>query len=66
MLALLSTFIHFFHIQSSPHYYERGSVVQLKKVKFKITRDIEVKNNLTVTRGEVGGDNEGKGFQELL
>ena len=22
-----------------------------------ITRDIEIKNNLTVTRGEVGGDN---------
>ena len=30
-----------------------------------ITRDIEIKNNLTVTRGEVGGDNgakRGKGF----
>ena len=24
-------------------------------------RDIEIKNNLTVTRGEVGGDNGGKG-----
>ena len=32
-----------------------------------ITRDIEIKNKLTVTRGEVGGDNRrkrGKGFQE--
>ena len=30
---------------------------------------IEIKNNLTVTRGEVGGDNrgkEGKGFEEQL
>ena len=26
-----------------------------------ITRDIEIKNKLTVTRGEVGGDNGGKG-----
>ena len=25
-----------------------------------ITRDIEIKNQLTVTRGEVGGDNGGK------
>ena len=34
-----------------------------------ITRDIEIKNKLTVTKGEVGGDNgvkRGKGFQELL
>ena len=31
-----------------------------------MTRDIEIKNNLTVTRGEVGGDNGGKGFQEQL
>ena len=34
-----------------------------------ITRDMEIKNNPTVTRGEVGGDNggkRGKGFQEQL
>ena len=34
-----------------------------------ITRDIEIKNKLTVTRGEVGGDNGGKRgrvFQEHL
>ena len=34
-----------------------------------ITRDIEIKNKLTVTREEVGGDNGGesvKGFQEQL
>ena len=30
-----------------------------------ITRDID-KNNVTVTRGEEGEDNGGKGFQELL
>ena len=32
-----------------------------------ITRDSEIKNKLTVTRGEVGGDNRGKrgkGFHE--
>ena len=35
----------------------------------KQTRDIEIKNNLIVTREEVGGDNgekAGKGFQEQL
>ena len=35
--------------------------------KQKRTRDIEIKNNLTVSRGEVGGDNggkKGKGFQK--
>ena len=26
-----------------------------------ITKDIEIKNKLTLTRGEVGGDNGGKG-----
>ena len=34
-----------------------------------ITRDIEIKNNLTVTRGEVERDNGkkgGRGFQEQL
>ena len=38
-----------------------------KTNKQKITRDIEIKNKLTVTRGEVGGDTGGKrekGFQE--
>ena len=32
----------------------------LEKSKLNITRDIEIKNNLTVTRGEVGRDNGGK------
>ena len=34
-----------------------------------ITRDMEIKNKWTVSRGEVGGDNgggRGKGFQEQL
>ena len=39
---------------------------QKEKRKQNITRDTESKNNLTVTRGEVGGDNGGKGFPELL
>ena len=40
-----------------------------KTSKQNITRDIEIKKKLTVTRGEVGGDNggeSGKGFQEQL
>ena len=36
------------------------------KSKQNITRDIEVKNNLTIARGEWGGDSGEKGFQELL
>ena len=32
-----------------------------KTRKQNITRDIEIKNKLTVTRGEVGGDNGNKG-----
>ena len=39
---------------------------QKKKSKKNITRDIEVKNNLTIARGEGGKDNGEKGFQELL
>ena len=31
-----------------------------------ITRDIEVKNNLTIAKGEEGRDSGEKGFQELL
>ena len=31
-----------------------------------LTRDIEVKNNLTMGRGEWGGDSEERGLQELL
>ena len=31
-----------------------------------ITRDVEVKNNLTIARGEWGGDSGERGLQELL
>ena len=37
-----------------------------KKRKENITRDIEVKYNLTIARGERRGDSEEKGLQELL
>ena len=34
--------------------------------KYTITRDIEVKNNLTTARGEWGGNSGERGLQELL
>ena len=37
-----------------------------KKAKQNITRDIEIKNNLTIARGEGREDSGEKGFQELL
>ena len=37
-----------------------------EKSKQNITRYIEVKNNLTIARGEWGGDSEERGLQELL
>ena len=37
-----------------------------KKNNQNITRDIEIKNNLTIARGDGGGDCGEKGFQELL
>ena len=37
-----------------------------KKRKQNITRDTEVKNNLTMDRGEWGGESEERGLQELL
>ena len=46
-----------------------GTSSTKEKRKQYITRDIEINNNLTVTRGVVGRDNEGKGgkcFQEYL
>ena len=39
---------------------------QPEKNKQNITRDIEVKNNPTVAKGEWGGDSEDRGLQELL
>ena len=37
-----------------------------EKNKQNITRDIEVKNNLTIARGKGAGDSGEKGFWELL
>ena len=41
-------------------------MINRKKMKQNITRGIEVKNNLTMGRGEWGGDSEERGLQELL
>ena len=35
--------------------------IKTQTSKQNITRDVEIKNKLTVTRGKVGGDNGGKG-----
>ena len=37
-----------------------------EKSKQNITKDIEVKSNLTITRGKWGGDSGERGLQELL
>ena len=42
------------------------NVINKRKKQANITKDIEIKNNLTVTRGEGVENNGGKGFQELL
>ena len=41
-------------------------IINRKKSKQIIIGDIEVKNNLTMGRGEWGGDSEERGLQELL
>ena len=43
-----------------------GTQSTKEKRKQNITRHTGIKNKLTVTRGEVGGDKVGKGFQEQL
>ena len=43
-----------------------GTLSTKEKSKQNITRDIEVKNNLTIARGEWGGDSGERGIQELL
>ena len=43
-----------------------GTKSTKEKSKQTITRDIEVKNNLTIARGEWGGGSGERGFQELL
>ena len=42
------------------------NIINRRKSKQNITIDIEVKNNLTMVRGEWGGDSEERGLQELL
>ena len=41
-------------------------VINVLKIMLLLTRDIKVKNNLTMVRGEWGGDSEERGLQELL
>ena len=41
-------------------------IINKRKSIQNITRDIEVKSNLTIARGEWGRDSREKGFQELL
>ena len=43
-----------------------GTQSTKEKSKQNITRDIEVKNNVTIARGEWGGGSGERGFQELL
>ena len=42
------------------------NIIKKKESKPNITRDIEVKNNLTIARGEWGGDSGERGLQELV
>ena len=44
----------------------KGEIIIKEKSKQNITRDIEVKNNLTIAKGEWGGDSGKRGLQELL
>ena len=41
-------------------------VINVLKIMLLLTRDIKVKNNVTMVRGEWGGDSEERGLQELL
>ena len=45
--------------------YERRRLDPLPHTIYKSERTLEVKNKLTVTTGDVGGDNEGKGGREV-
>ena len=42
------------------------NIINRRKSKQNITRDIEVKNNLTIARGKGGRNSGEKGFWELL
>ena len=43
-----------------------GTLSTKEKSKQNTTRDIEIKNNLTIARGERGGDSGERGLQKLL
>ena len=43
-----------------------GTESTKEKSKQNITRDIEIKNNVTIARGEWGGESGERGLQELL
>ena len=43
-----------------------GTYLTKEKSKQNITRDIEIKNNVTIARGEWGEDSGERGLQELL
>ena len=49
-----------------PYDLTYGTQSTEEKSKQNITRDNEVKNNLTIAKGEWGGDSEERGLQELL
>ena len=42
------------------------NIINKRKKQTKLTRDIEIKNNVTIARGEWGGDSGERGLQELL
>ena len=42
------------------------NIINRRKKETKYNQDIDVKNNLTMGRGEWGGDSEERGLQELL
>ena len=44
----------------------KWNIINIEKSKQNITRDIEVKNNLTITRGEWEENSGERGLQELL
>ena len=44
----------------------KWNIINKENSQQNITRDVQIKNNLTTARGERGGDNGWKGFKELL
>ena len=66
MLSEISRMVKDKYVMVSPI---SGTILRKQISKQNITRDIEIKNKLTVTRGVVGGTNgwkRGKGCQEYV